>query len=208
MIIVDYCTFFQAAECSLPTLPWNFFLHFTNPIDTISLKKFLSVQSMQFSNFTFCILEQSVWTSLLLWKVLWKNGTMERLIVPVKAPTYKEVKWGLAAIYQGAPPKRTAPKLHLGLKMFWSFNHSQFFLGWACLNEQPFWQACRISVISLDKVVCISWAKNNNKLSAIFVSIRTQQTISHIVGIRKYHKPKLPKWIHPKAAGCFLILFA
>ena len=58
-------------------------------------KKFLSVQSMQFSNFTFCILEQSVWTSLLLWKVLWKNGTMERLIVPVKASTHKEVKWGL-----------------------------------------------------------------------------------------------------------------
>ena len=91
----DYCTFFKAAECSLPSLPWNFFLHFTNPIDTISLKKILSVQSMHFSNFTFCILEQSVWTSLLLWKVLWKNGTMERLIVPVKASTHKEVKWGL-----------------------------------------------------------------------------------------------------------------
>ena len=43
---------------------------------------------------------------------------MERLIVPVKAPTYKEVKWGLAAIYQVAPPKRTAPKLHLGFEMF------------------------------------------------------------------------------------------
>ena len=35
----DYCTFFKAAECSLPSLPWNFFLHFTNPIDTISSKK-------------------------------------------------------------------------------------------------------------------------------------------------------------------------
>ena len=33
---------------------------------------------------------------------------MERLIVPVKAPTYKEVKWGLAAIYQGAPPAAIA----------------------------------------------------------------------------------------------------
>ena len=43
---------------------------------------------------------------------------MERLIVPVKAPTYKEVKWGLAAIYQVAPPKRTAPKLNLGFEMF------------------------------------------------------------------------------------------
>ena len=38
---------------------------------------------------------RAVWTSLLLWKVLWKNGTMERLIVPVKASTHKEVKWGL-----------------------------------------------------------------------------------------------------------------
>ena len=47
-----------------------------------------------------------------------------------------------------------------------------------------------------------------NKLCGIVVQIKTQQTISHIVGIRKYHKPKLPKWIHPKAAGCFLILFA
>jgi hypothetical protein len=72
---------------------------------------------------------------------------MERLIVPVKAPTYKEVKWGLAAIYQGAPPKRTAPKLHyLGLKMFWSFNHSQFFFDWTCLNKQPFQQVFCISV--------------------------------------------------------------
>ena len=90
----DYCTFFKAAECSLPSLPWNFFLHFTNPIDTISLKKnFISsinaILKFHFLHF------RAVWTSLLLWKVLWKNGTMERLIVPVKASTHKEVKWGL-----------------------------------------------------------------------------------------------------------------
>ena len=34
-----------------------------------------------------------------VWKVLWKNGTMARLIVPVKPPTYKEVKWGKAPSY-------------------------------------------------------------------------------------------------------------
>ena len=77
---------------------------------------------------------------------------MERLIVPVKDPTYKEEKWGLAAIYQVAPPKRTAPKLHLGFEMF-GVSTTANSLCWTHLNYYLFTNY-------VNKSIQISWVVN------------------------------------------------